>query len=78
MLDGIDCPPHPELTRMAEHPSDADPSISEHLANSSPCFREYMEILAWIKRAVPRRPILLVRKSDERQRERALTSSRNR
>jgi hypothetical protein len=34
---------------MAEHPSDADPSISEHLANSSPCFREYMEILAGMK-----------------------------
>jgi hypothetical protein len=34
---------------MAEHPRGADPSIREHLANSSPCFREYMEILAELK-----------------------------
>ena len=46
MLDGIDCPPHSDLARMAENPSDADPSCSEHLSCCSPCLKDYMEILA--------------------------------
>ena len=50
MLDGIDCPPHSDLARMAENPSDADPSCSEHLSCCSPCLKDYMEILADLKR----------------------------
>jgi hypothetical protein len=27
----IDCPPDSELTRLAEHPREANPSVSQHL-----------------------------------------------
>jgi hypothetical protein len=46
----IDCPPDSELTRLAEHPREADPSVSQHLTCCSPCFNHYMEILADLKR----------------------------
>jgi len=35
---------------MAEHPREVDPAISEHLAYCSPCFKDYIEILADLKR----------------------------
>jgi len=35
---------------MAEHLRDADPSISELFAYCCPCFKDYMEILADLKR----------------------------
>ena len=46
----IDCPPDSELTRLAEHPREADPSVSQHLTSCSPCFNRYMEILSEQKR----------------------------
>jgi hypothetical protein len=46
----IGCPPISELACMAELRSDTDPSISEHLSRCSPCFKEYMEILAYVRR----------------------------
>ena len=46
----IDCPPDSELTRLAEHPTEADPFLSQHLTCCSPCFNRYMEILADLKR----------------------------
>jgi len=46
----IDCPPDSELTRLAEHPREANPSVSQHLTCCSPCFNRYMEILADLKR----------------------------
>ena len=42
----IDCPSDYDLTRLAEYPRDADPSISGHIGSCSPCFKEFMEILA--------------------------------
>ncbi len=45
----IDCPPDAELTSLAEHPLEADPSVSQHLAWCSPCFNRYGEILAELK-----------------------------
>ena len=46
----IDCPPDSELTRLAELPREANPSVSQHLTCCSPCFNRYMEILADLKR----------------------------
>ena len=46
----IGCPPISELACMAELRRDADSSISEHLSRCSPCFKEYMEILAYVIR----------------------------
>jgi hypothetical protein len=45
----IGCPPEPTLRRLAERPAAADPSISEHLACCSECFKEYQELLAATK-----------------------------
>jgi len=46
----IDCPPDSELTRLAELPREANPSVSQHLTCCSPCFNRYMEILTDLKR----------------------------
>ena len=46
----IECPPDSELTRLAELPREANPSVSQHLTCCSPCFNRYMEILADLKR----------------------------
>jgi hypothetical protein len=46
----IDCPPDSELKRLAEHPKEADPSVSQHLTCCSPCFTRYIDILADLKR----------------------------
>ncbi len=45
----LDCPPDSELTRLAEHPREANPSISQHLTCCSPCFVRYMDLLAALK-----------------------------
>lgn len=42
-------PAHSDLTQVAEHPKDADPSVSGHPACCSPCFRDYMETLVDLK-----------------------------
>jgi len=45
----IGCPPEGELIRMAEHPSEQDEEISDHLTGCSPCFNRYMQILAKLR-----------------------------
>jgi hypothetical protein len=46
----IDCPSDFELTRLAEHPKEADLFNFRHLTCCSPCFNRYMESLADLKR----------------------------
>jgi hypothetical protein len=46
----IGCPADSDLARMAEHPTEQDAPVSEHLTGCSPCFRRYMEILDSLKR----------------------------
>jgi hypothetical protein len=46
----IDCPPDCELTRLSEHPREADPFVIQHLTCCSPCFNRYMEMLDDLKR----------------------------
>src|SRR5260370_19990029 len=43
--DRIGCPPEGALRRLAESPTSADLSITEHLGSCSPCFREYQRLL---------------------------------
>jgi hypothetical protein len=43
--DRIGCPPLEMLRRLAEQPTSADLSITEHLGGCSPCFRQYQEML---------------------------------
>jgi hypothetical protein len=45
----IGCPADSDLSRMAEHPAEADTSVSQHLTGCSPCFNRYMEWLAELK-----------------------------
>ncbi len=45
----IDCPPDCELSGLAEHAREADPSVSQHLTCCSPCVNRYMELLAALK-----------------------------
>ena len=47
--DRIDCPPDHALQQLAENPTKADLSITEHLSRCSPCFRRYQELLAGLK-----------------------------
>src|SRR5438067_6239471 len=44
--DRIGCPPMDMLRRLAEQPISADLSVTEHLGNCSPCFKQYQELLA--------------------------------
>lgn len=44
------CPPDSELTRLAERPKEAAPSVSQHLTCCSPCFNRYMDLLTEIRR----------------------------
>jgi len=53
--DRVGCPPPGALGRLAQDPTNADLSITEHLGRCSPCFQEYRELLAEIK--AKRRPI---------------------
>ena len=45
----LGCPADSDLRRMAEHPTEGDASVSQHLTGCSPCFNRYMEILAELK-----------------------------
>jgi len=47
--DRIDCPPDHALRQLAENPTKADLSITEHLSRCSPCFLQYQELLAGLK-----------------------------
>jgi hypothetical protein len=42
----IGCPADSDLARMAEHPTEADILVSQHLTGCCPCFNRYMELLA--------------------------------
>jgi hypothetical protein len=44
--DRIGCPPMDMLRRLAEQPTSADLSVTEHLGSCSPCFQQYQEVLA--------------------------------
>jgi hypothetical protein len=43
------CPPDAVLQSLAFHPKESHPSVTEHLAACSPCFRRYAELLAELK-----------------------------
>ena len=43
------CPPDTALRSLAFNPKESQPSITEHLAACSPCFRRYSELLAELK-----------------------------
>ena len=40
------CPPDSALRSLAFNPKEAEPTVTEHLAMCSPCFRRYSELLA--------------------------------
>jgi hypothetical protein len=52
------CPPDAALRSLAFNPSESEPTVTEHLAVCSPCFRRYSELLAELKsqRAAEERP----------------------
>jgi hypothetical protein len=43
------CPPDAALRSLAFKPNESEPSVSDHLAVCSPCFRRYSELLAELK-----------------------------
>jgi hypothetical protein len=43
------CPPDAALRTLAFHPTESEPTITEHLSVCSPCFRRYGELLAELK-----------------------------
>src|SRR5258705_10927391 len=43
------CPPEVALRSLAFNPKESQPSVTEHLAACSPCFRRYAELLAELK-----------------------------
>src|SRR5580700_5543944 len=43
------CPPDAALRSLAFNPIESEPTVSEHLAVCSPCFRRYSEFLALLK-----------------------------
>src|SRR5713226_10414060 len=51
------CPPDAALQCLAVSPIESKPAVTEHLANCSPCFRRFTELLAQLKsqRAVEER-----------------------
>jgi hypothetical protein len=40
------CPPDAALRSLAFYPNESEPTVTEHLAVCSPCFRRYAELLA--------------------------------
>jgi hypothetical protein len=52
------CPPDAALRSLALNPVESEPSVNEHLASCSPCFRRYAELLAQLKlqRAAEEKP----------------------
>src|SRR5437667_8770332 len=47
----VGCPPERALRQLAQQPTEADLSITEHLACCSECFRDYQGLLAERKSA---------------------------
>src|SRR6267142_481639 len=43
------CPPDAALRTLAFNPNETEPTVTEHLAVCSPCFRRYTELLAGLK-----------------------------
>ena len=43
------CPPDAALCTLASNPNESEPTVTEHLAVCSPCFRRYTELLAELK-----------------------------
>src|SRR6267142_3498153 len=43
------CPPDDALRSLALSPTESEPSVNEHLAACSPCFRRYAELLAQLR-----------------------------
>src|SRR5256884_1682866 len=43
------CPPDAALRSLAFYPNESEPTVTEHLAVCSPCFRRYTELLAELK-----------------------------
>ncbi len=43
------CPPDAALRSLAFNPNESEPTVTEHLAGCSPCFRRYAELLAALK-----------------------------
>src|SRR5260370_39353425 len=43
------CPPDAALRTLAFNPNESEPTVTEHLAGCSPCFRRYTELLAELK-----------------------------
>src|SRR6266403_3120532 len=43
------CPPDVALQSLAFNPKESQPAVTEHLADCSPCFRRYAELLAELK-----------------------------
>src|SRR5713101_4260470 len=43
------CPPDAALRTLAFNPNESEPTVTEHLAVCSPCFRRYTELLAELK-----------------------------
>src|SRR6267378_8063123 len=43
------CPPDAALRSLALSPTESEPTVTEHLAVCSPCFRRYTELLAQLK-----------------------------
>ena len=43
------CPPDAALRSLAFNPNESEPTVTEHLAVCSPCFRRYAELLADLK-----------------------------
>lgn len=47
--DRIGCPSADALLRLAQQPTSADLSITEHLGRCSPCFRQYQDLLGQVR-----------------------------
>jgi hypothetical protein len=43
------CPPDAALRSLAFNPRESEPTVTEHLATCSPCFRSYSELLGELK-----------------------------
>src|ERR1700688_1426291 len=43
------CPPDSALRSLAFNPTESEPTVTEHLAACSPCFRRYGELLSELK-----------------------------
>ncbi len=43
------CPPDAALRSLALSPTESEPTVTEHLAACSPCFRRYAELLAQLR-----------------------------